>query len=142
MSARIGYASPLSPACRRDATKAGASPRTPQSLGLFGVRRLAAALPTDTTRKTPAYPFVPQGKKAAADNSRVCPIYCLRPILSISCMVLSSNFSAAAATFSSKWDTRDVPGMGSITVERHSSQDSASCDGLTFRSEERRVGEE
>ncbi len=40
----------------------------------------------------------------------------------------SDNSMSAAATFSSRWATFDVPGIGSITGDRLSSQASASCD--------------
>ena len=38
----------------------------------------------------------------------------------------------AAATFSSRWRTREVPGMGSMTGERRSSQASAICEGAAL----------
>jgi hypothetical protein len=46
---------------------------------------------------------------------------------------MSSGLSsmAAAATFSSRWVTDDVPGIGTITGERCNSQARASCDGVT-----------
>jgi hypothetical protein len=60
--------------------KAGASSRTPHDHAIipFGVRRLAAALPTEAARNLPAYPFVPQGKKAAATNLYARPAEALR----------------------------------------------------------------
>ena len=41
----------------------------------------------------------------------------------------SESSSSAAATFSSRWATDDVPGIGSITGERRSSQASATWPG-------------
>ena len=45
-------------------------------------------------------------------------------------MVSSSSSSSAAAVFSSRCFTLDVPGIGSITGERCSSQASATCEGV------------
>src|ERR1700757_1269242 len=46
--------------------------------------------------------------------------------------VVSSSFTAAAATFSSRCSMREVPGIGSITGERCRSHASASCEGVIF----------
>ena len=50
-------------------------------------------------------------------------------LLSVSNSSSDSSISAAA-TFSSRWATFDVPGIGSITGDRFSSHASASCDGV------------
>jgi hypothetical protein len=42
-----------------------------------------------------------------------------------SLILRSSTFTAAVATFSSRWLTREVPGIGSMTGERHNSHASA-----------------
>ena len=47
-----------------------------------------------------------------------------------SCSALSSNFNPAAATFSSRCSTLEVPGIGSITVDRANSHATATWDGV------------
>src|SRR5277367_3085826 len=58
--------------------------------------------------------------------------YALRPNFPRDLSVASSILSAAAATFSSRCSTCDVPGMGSIAGERQRSHARASCDGVIF----------
>ena len=49
-----------------------------------------------------------------------------------SCSLRSSIFKPAAATFSSRWATLEVPGMGSMTGDRASNQARATWAGLAF----------
>ena len=63
--------------------------------------------------------------------------YCLAHPLADPALLRVSNSSSdnsipAAATFSSKCATFDVPGIGSITGERFSNHASASCDGVAW----------
>jgi protease I len=53
------------------------------------------------------------------------------PSLPSSATWSSVSPTSAASTFSSRWATLAVPGIGSITGERCSSQASASCEGVT-----------
>ena len=92
----------------------------PRNIGVGEILRCAQNDDTTSTAKT---------KTAGQD---VGAFLGFAASLSSSCMVLWSNFRAAAATFSSRCETREVPGIGSMTGERQSSQVKASCDGVVF----------
>ena len=55
------------------------------------------------------------------------------PVQPNSCILSSSIFKSAVATFSSRCSTLEVPGIGNMTGDRASSHARATCDGLACR---------